>query len=325
MDKIILDTNQRKKNSDFVLNLNGILDIEDINLDINNVIEDLNREIENKNFEKAKKYSDLLFKISEYGNKDVDVARIKYFYNKIIYNYYKLDKQNIKEIISLIKEIDSFMSFILSLRYDDLNDYVYDKLEVIKNIKQELDIIQIVKKTYSDSYDKVIIEDIRIINEVIKVTKTKEITEIKYKLEEEVQKKINTAKILNELEAVKIIKEILINEYENDFFKSFEFLNITLDFKYKEFENKDTLLEFTNKVYLVYRFNKRNTKNEKINELITYGMNDFINLPILFREVVIEKVTSFREKYTIVEEFFFILNKEIDCVKNIKNINFLPI
>lgn len=325
MDKIILDTNQRKENSDFVLNLNGVLDIEDINLDINKAIEDLNREIENKNFEKAKKYSDLLFKISEYGNKDVDVARIKYFYNKIIYNYYNLDKQNIKEIISLIKEIDTVISFILSLRYDDLNDYVYDKLEVIKNIKQELDIIQIVKKTYSDSYDKVTIEDIRIINEVIKITKTKEITEIKYKLEEEVQKKINTIKTLSELEAMKIIKEILINEYENDFFKSFEFLNITLGFKYKEFENNDTLLEFTNKAYLVYRFNKRNTKNEKINELITYGMNDFINLPILFREVVIEKVTSFREKYTIVEEFFFILNKEIDCVKNIKNINFLPI
>lgn len=325
MEKIILDTNQRKKSGDFVLNLNGILGIKDINLNIDNAIEDLNKEIENKNFEKAEEYSNLLFKISDYGDRKVDFARVIYFYNKIIYNYENLDRENIIDFIKINKEINSFMSFIISLRYDDLNDFTTDKVRKVKEIKNELDITEVIKERYKSSYDKVTIEDIRIINEAEKVTRNDEIIEIKKKLEEELKKKLDIIKTSDEIEVVKRIKEILINEYEKDFFASHEFLNITLDSKYREFESKDTLLEFTNKAYLVYRFNESNTKDEKIKELITYGIDDFINLPTLFREVIVEKVSSVRDRYNIVEEFFTILHKEINDIKNIRNINFLPI
>lgn len=325
MEKIILDINQKRKSGDFVLNLDGILGIEDINLNIDDVIEDLNKEIENENFERANKYNNLLIKLSEYGNKKVDMARIRFYNNKISYYYKNLDKDDIDGRIEINREINNFKSFLLSLRYNDLDINIEDVFKDLENIKREVTLTKYIIDRY-DNCKNINLQHIRIINKAIDLESNHEINEVKNKMEERLNEIIASLKGLNKADVSENVKKILVGEYEEDFFSSEEFYhNVTLNLKYNELENYKDLLKYIDKVYLLYSFNKAENIDKRIEKILNYGMDEFINIPQLIRELSVDKISSRDEKILLVDDFFNILYGEINKFEKFISINSLQI
>lgn len=325
MERMILDTKNAKKSNGFVLDLTGLENIKNINLDLNSAILDIEASIKNNDYVIGEDQIKILRKISNYGTEKVDLVKIKYYYNKIIYKFKNLDKDSVEDNINLFLEISFFMRYYLSLRYKGLGIIFKEYIEEIKEIKEQLKIDELLKLNYIEENKKANIIEIRLIKKYLEKCNSIEKEDLISKLKHAINDEFKKIQGLDEIEVANSLRNILGKSYEENFFSSIEFLNVTLDKKYSNFENYDDLLDYINKEYLLYRFNESKSGYEKADILFEFEIKDYMNLPSVIREIIVNKLMVRRERYNVMEEFFDILQDEIEKLKKIKNIDFVPI
>lgn len=325
MENIILDSINSKKGGDFTLNLKNLEGLNDLNLDIKSALEALEESIEFKNFKVGDFQINLLKKISNYGDKDVDFARINYYYHKIIFKFNNLREPKVYDSLDLFFEIKSFRSFIISLRHEGVGEFTKDYLEEVKKIQEALNINEILHNKYITEEKSPSFEEEKLLKKYFSFVKSEEVRIIEKNIEEKKEKDLNYIKSLKSDKVANALKELLSEIYNESFFKSMEFLNITINNKYTEFENYEALLEFVNKEYLVYRFNKGKSTKEKDVAIIEMGVKDYLNLPTFSREIVVNNLMLRCRSYNIIEEFFKALEEEIKEVQKLKIFDFIPV
>lgn len=322
MGKIILDINNSKNSSTFLLNLKDLEKLNNINLDKFMLIEEIKESIKTNDFSLGEDLIKLLIKLSDYGEKMCDFARVEFYYRKIKFN--SVNARTIEEYINLFLEINSFISYYISLRYEDLSENFEHYINEIKEIEDSLKINELLEEKYIINKSLANFKEINLIKRYLEKNKIAT-TDLKKDLKLSLQEGFDKLKSLDDEKIIEIIKKIFENYFEEEFFSSFEFLNITLNNRYKEFENYDDLLNFVNKEYLLYRFNKSKNLSDKADILIELFIDDYINLSRIEREIIVNKLMIKREKYNLVEEFLYLLLEEIKTFKRLNKISFLPI
>ncbi|MBB6713508.1 hypothetical protein [Clostridium gasigenes] len=324
MNKIILDANQRKKSGGFVLNLNNIESIENLHLNLTNIIEECKEEISKQNFNSAKDLLNLSLKLSDYGDEEVNNIKLKYYFENISYKYENNKKADINVCMDLLLDIKMFFSIVHS-QHRLNNPETEIMINNLNKVKESILIEELLEKEIGNYEDYGSIKKIEELEEFSKEYSLKEIEELKVAYVSKINETIISLKDKPSDLAISSIKKILENKYPTDYLVSEEFLNIIIKDNYKNIENYNALLEFTDKAYLVYRFNISSSLEEKIKVLYSNLIPNYIELPIILKEYVVNQLIVIKEQYFIVSEFFEVLNNIIKKVNMENKSNAIPI
>ncbi len=328
-NKIIIDINENNNDS-FVLNLKNIDSLSSIHLSKEDAIVECEQAIEKKDFKKAKDLLELSIKLSSYGDNSIDELKDKFYGYKIIYLYDYRNNKSIELYLSILLEINKFFSIIHSQINLELNEELNYIINKVSDIKKEIDIKNLIQYNIENIKDNNVsikgLEYIKRYREENNSTELKESLDRFYKTYElEIDNEIGNICKLPLLDQISKIRQILKEVYDNSFFETQEFANLILRTRKNGYENYKTLLDLINKEYLVYRFN--NEKNLEKKKYLLYSdlLSNYVELPIIYKEYVIEKLVEMKNKYIDFEKLSNTINDIIKEIGNNQPIKFIPI
>lgn len=328
-NKIIIDINENNNDS-FVLNLKNIDSLNSIHLNKEDAIVECEEAIEKKDFEKAKDLLELTIKLSSYGDNDVNQLKDKFYGYKIIHLYYYKNDKSIEFYLSLLLEINKFFSIIHSQIDLEINEEINSIINKITDIKKEIDIKNLIE--YSIKNIKDINVTLKILEYIDKYREESNSNELKESLDKlyryyelEIDNEIKRICKLPLLEEILRVKQILKNIYDDSFFETEEFANLILRTRNDGYENYKALIDLINKEYLVYRFNSEKSLEKRKYLLYSDLLSNYIELPIIYKEYVIEKLVEMNSKYRNFEKLNNTIDDIIRDISKDQPIKFIPV
>ena len=227
-----------------------------------------------------------------------------------------MDCKNIIDSMNILLKIRGFFNFLssqITFKYDDENTPL---IEEIKAIRDNVKIEELLDKNLYQNYNPSI-EDLEVIERFLKNFNYKNyefLDDIYVFFEEKINRKI---KNLNKCK-FEDIKNIFKDKYDNNFYESSEFkslLDENIISNYKEF----SLL--ADRYYLIYRYNSLESYKEKRDILLNLLIGNLINVPKIYRGIIIENILENEKKYYEMNDFYDDVNKILEFIKKQNRLN----
>lgn len=314
--KYVIDIRENNYSNDFVINIGDICNLNSLDLDINSCLVNYKKALNKCDLEKASEILLVLKKLTEYGDKRFSDATILFKIKEIILFYKNMDYKNIIDSMNILLKIRGFFNFLssqITFEYDDENTPL---IEEIKAIRDNVKIEELLDKNLYQNYNPSI-EDLEVIERFLKNFNYKNyefLDDIYVFFEEKINKKI---KNLNKCK-FKDIKNIFKDKYDNNFYESSEFkslLDENIISNYKEF----SLL--ADRYYLIYRYNSLESYKEKRDILLNLLIGNLINVPKIYRGIIIENILENEKKYYEMNDFYDDVNKILEFIKKQNRLN----
>ena len=314
--KYVIDIRENNDSNDFVINIGDICNLNTLDLDINSCLANYKKALNKCDLEEASEILLILKELTEYGDKTFSDATILFKIKQIILFYKNMDCKNIIDSMNILLKIRGFFNFLssqITFEYDDENTPL---IEEIKAIRDNVKIEELLDKNLYQNYNPSI-EDLEVIERFLKDFNYKNyefLDDIYVFFEEKINGKI---KNLNKCK-FKDIKNIFKDKYDNDFYESSEFkslLNKNIIGDYKEF----SLL--VDKYYLIYRYNSLESYKEKRDILLKLLIGNLINVPKIYRDIIIENILENEKKYYEMNDFYNDVNKILEFIKKQNRLN----
>lgn len=314
--KYVIDIRENNDSNDFVINIGDICNLNTLDLDINSCLANYKKALNKCDLEEASEILLILKELTEYGDKRFSDATILFKIKEIILFYKNMDCKNIIDSMNILLKIRGFFNFLssqITFEYDDENTPL---IEEIKAIRDNVKIEELLDKNLYQNYNPSI-EDLEVIERFLKDFNYKNyefLDDIYVFFEEKINGKI---KNLNKCK-FKDIKNIFKDKYDNDFYESSEFkslLNKNIINNYKEF----SLL--VDKYYLIYRYNSLESYKEKRDILLKLLIGNLINVPKIYRDIIIENILENEKKYYEMNDFYDDVNKILEFIKKQNRLN----
>lgn len=314
--KYIIDIRENNDSNDFVINIGDICNLNSLDLDINSCLFNYKKALNKCDLEEASEILLVLKELTEYGDKRFSDATILFKIKEIILFYKNMDCKNIIDSMNILLKIRGFFNFLssqITFEYDDENTPL---IEEIKAIRDNVKIEELLDKNLYQNYNPSI-EDLEVIERFLKDFNYKNyefLDDIYVFFEEKINGKI---KNLNKCK-FKDIKNIFKDKYDNDFYESSEFkslLNKNIIGDYKEF----SLL--VDKYYLIYRYNSLESYKEKRDILLKLLIGNLINVPKIYRDIIIENILENEKKYYEMNDFYDDVNKILEFIRKQNRLN----
>lgn len=322
MNKIIIDSLPKKKSTHFALNLNDIGNIKNIDLDLKSIKDKFNKAIEKGNFTLAKEYLILGERLSSCNNENLNNMKLNYYFKYIIYknsNSYK----ELLDFLDILNNIDIFYSLCYYLS-NVLDFNIDESIRIVKEIENSINLVEILENKYKNKKN-LSLKEIRALDKYLEENNDKNLKLLKDLLIESINNSVKNINNASNDNRVNFICTFLKDEYKEDFFVSKEFLYVINN--YNEFENYYVLSEVSDKAYLLYKFNNAKNIYDRVEALYTNLIPDYLNLPIYYKEFVINELLEYKDKYCNIDEFFYILNDILIKVNlnSINKSNYIPV
>ena len=314
--KYVIDIRENNDSNDFVINIGDICNLNSLDLDINSCLVNYKKALNKCDLEKASEILLVLKKLTEYGDKRFSDATILFKIKEIILFYKNMDYKNIIDSMNILLKIRGFFNFLssqITFEYDDENTPL---IEEIKAIRDNVKIEELLDKNLYQNYNPSI-EDLEVIERFLKNFNYKNyefLDDIYVFFEEKINGKI---KNLNKCK-FKDIKNIFKDKYDNNFYESSEFkslLDENIISNYKEF----SLL--ADRYYLIYRYNSLESYKEKRDILLNLLIGNLINVPKIYRGIIIENILENEKKYYEMNDFYDDVNKILEFIKKQNRLN----
>lgn len=314
--KYVIDIRENNDSNDFVINIGDIYNLNSLDLDINSCLINYKKALNKCDLEKASEILLILKELTEYGDKRFSDATILFKIKEILLFYKNMDCKNIIDSMNILLKIRGFFNFLssqITFEYDDENTPL---IEEIKAIRDNVKIEELLDKNLYQNYNPSI-EDLKVIERFLKDFNYKNyefLDDIYVFFEEKINGKI---KNLNKCK-FKDIKNIFKDKYDNDFYESSEFkslLNKNIINNYKEF----SLL--VDKYYLIYRYNSLESYKEKRDILLKLLIGNLINVPKIYRGIIIENILENEKKYYEMNDFYDDVNKILEFIRKQNRLN----
>lgn len=314
--KYVIDIRENNDSNDFVINIGDICNLNSLDLDINSCLANYKKALNKCDLEEASEILLILKELTEYGDKRFSDATILFKIKEIILFYKNMDCKNIIDSMNILLKIRGFFNFLssqITFEYDDENTPL---IEEIKAIRDNVKIEELLDKNLYQNYNPSI-EDLEVIERFLKDFNYKNyefLDDIYVFFEEKINGKI---KNLNKCK-FKDIKNIFKDKYDNDFYESSEFkslLNKNIINNYKEF----SLL--VDKYYLIYRYNSLESYKEKRDILLKLLIGNLINVPKIYRDIIIENILENEKKYYEMNDFYDDVNKILEFIRKQNRLN----
>ena len=314
--KYVIDIRENNDSNDFVINIGDICNLNTLDLDINSCLANYKKALNKCDLEEASEILLILKELTEYGDKRFSDATILFKIKEIILFYKNMDCKNIIDSMNILLKIRGFFNFLssqITFEYDDENTPL---IEEIKAIRDNVKIEELLDKNLYQNYNPSI-EDLEVIERFLKDFNYKNyefLDDIYVFFEEKINGKI---KNLNKCK-FKDIKNIFKDKYDNDFYESSEFkslLNKNIINNYKEF----SLL--VDKYYLIYRYNSLESYKEKRDILLKLLIGNLINVPKIYRGIIIENILENEKKYYEMNDFYDDVNKILEFIRKQNRLN----
>lgn len=314
--KYVIDIRENNDSNDFVINIGDICNLNSLDLDINSCLANYKKALNKCDLEEASEILLILKELTEYGDKRFSDATILFKIKEIILFYKNMDCKNIIDSMNILLKIRGFFNFLssqITFEYDDENTPL---IEEIKAIRDNVKIEELLDKNLYQNYNPSI-EDLEVIERFLKDFNYKNyefLDDIYVFFEEKINRKI---KNLNKCK-FEDIKNIFKDKYDNNFYESSEFkslLNKNIIGDYKEF----SLL--VDKYYLIYRYNSLESYKEKRDILLKLLIGNLINVPKIYRDIIIENILENEKKYYEMNDFYDDVNKILEFIKKQNRLN----
>lgn len=314
--KYVIDIRENNDSNDFVINIGDICNLNTLDLDINSCLANYKKALNKCDLEKASEILLVLKKLTEYGDKRFSDATILFKIKEILLFYKNMDCKNIIDSMNILLKIRGFFNFLssqITFEYDDENTPL---IEEIKAIRDNVKIEELLDKNLYQNYNPSI-EDLEVIERFLKNFNYKNyefLDDIYVFFEEKINRKI---KNLNKCK-FEDIKNIFKDKYDNNFYESSEFkslLNENMIDNYKEF----SLL--ADRYYLIYRYNSLESYKEKRDILLNLLIGNLINVPKIYRDIIIENILENEKKYYEMNDFYDDVNKILEFIKKQNRLN----
>lgn len=314
--KYVIDIRENNDSNDFVINIGDICNLNTLDLDINSCLANYKKALNKCDLEEASEILLILKELTEYGDKTFSDATILFKIKEIILFYKNMDCKNIIDSMNILLKIRGFFNFLssqITFEYDDENTPL---IEEIKAIRDNVKIEELLDKNLYQNYNPSI-EDLEVIERFLKDFNYKNyefLDDIYVFFEEKINGKI---KNLNKCK-FKDIKNIFKDKYDNDFYESSEFkslLNKNIINNYKEF----SLL--VDRYYLIYRYNSLESYKEKRDILLKLLIGNLINVPKIYRDIIIENILENEKKYYEMNDFYDDVNKILEFIRKQNRLN----
>lgn len=314
--KYVIDIRENNDSNDFVINIGDICNLNALDLDINSCLVNYKKALNKCDLEKASEILLVLKKLTEYGDKRFSDATILFKIKEILLFYKNMDCKNIIDSMNILLKIRGFFNFLssqITFEYDDENTPL---IEEIKAIRDNVKIEELLDKNLYQNYNPSI-EDLEVIERFLRNFNYKNyefLDDIYVFFEEKINRKI---KNLNKCK-FEDIKNIFKDKYDNNFYESSEFkslLNENIISNYKEF----SLL--ADRYYLIYRYNSLESYKEKRDILLNLLIGNLINVPKIYRGIIIENILENEKKYYEMNDFYDDVNKILEFIKKQNRLN----
>ena len=314
--KYVIDIRENNDSNDFVINIGDIYNLNSLDLDINSCLINYKKALNKCDLEKASEILLILKELTEYGDKRFSDATILFKIKEILLFYKNMDCKNIIDSMNILLKIRGFFNFLssqITFEYDDENTPL---IEEIKAIRDNVKIEELLDKNLYQNYNPSI-EDLEVIERFLKNFNYKNyefLDNIYVFFEEKINRKI---KNLNKCK-FEDIKNIFKDKYDNNFYESSEFkslLNKNIIGDYKEF----SLL--VDKYYLIYRYNSLESYKEKRDILLKLLIGNLINVPKIYRDIIIENILENEKKYCEMNDFYDDVNKILEFIRKQNRLN----
>lgn len=314
--KYVIDIRENNYSNDFVINIGDICNLNSLDLDINSCLVNYKKALNKCDLEEASEILLILKELTEYGDKRFSDATILFKIKEILLFYKNMDCKNIIDSMNILLKIRGFFNFLssqITFEYDDENTPL---IEEIKAIRDNVKIEELLDKNLYQNYNPSI-EDLEVIERFLKNFNYKNyefLDDIYVFFEEKINRKI---KNLNKCK-FEDIKNIFKDKYDNNFYESSEFkslLNENIISNYKEF----SLL--ADRYYLIYRYNSLESYKEKRDILLNLLIGNLINVPKIYRGIIIENILENEKKYYEMNDFYDDVNKILEFIKKQNRLN----
>ena len=314
--KYVIDIRENNDSNDFVINIGDICNLNTLDLDINSCLANYKKALNKCDLEEASEILLILKELTEYGDKRFSDATILFKIKEIILFYKNMDCKNIIDSMNILLKIRGFFNFLssqITFEYDDENTPL---IEEIKAIRDNVKIEELLDKNLYQNYNPSI-EDLEVIERFLKNFNYKNyefLDNIYVFFEEKINRKI---KNLNKCK-FEDIKNIFKDKYDNNFYESSEFkslLNKNIINNYKEF----SLL--VDRYYLIYRYNSLESYKEKRDILLKLLIGNLINVPKIYRDIIIENILENEKKYCEMNDFYDDVNKILEFIRKQNRLN----
>lgn len=314
--KYVIDIRENNDSNDFVINIGDICNLNSLDLDINSCLANYKKALNKCDLEEASEILLILKELTEYGDKRFSDATILFKIKEIILFYKNMDCKNIIDSMNILLKIRGFFNFLssqITFEYDDENTPL---IEEIKAIRDNVKIEELLDKNLYQNYNPSI-EDLEVIERFLKDFNYKNyefLDDIYVFFEEKINGKIKNLNKCN----FEDIKNIFKDKYDNDFYESSEFkslLNKNIIGDYKEF----SLL--VDKYYLIYRYNSLESYKEKRDILLKLLIGNLINVPKIYRDIIIENILENEKKYYEMNDFYDDVNKILEFIRKQNRLN----
>ncbi|WP_029452238.1 hypothetical protein [Clostridium algidicarnis] len=310
---IVMDYLLNNEESSFVLNLEDMEEtFSNFHLSLDLALKEGYNCIDRLDFYKAKVYSKLCIRISEYGNGAVN-ALIDMINGKEIIHIYEKDNKDISDIYLLILSLDNFLK-VLSSHYNlDVTEELTNTIDRVYEIKEDI-AKNLDKITYKISFDNLNLSDVEKLEELSKYNDN--LAGIYNKALIHIEDKVTNLKTLKYRKLKKELEILLKDKCNEGYFISKEFQCLIKE----KIENYKDLLDKTNKSYLLYRFNLENDVDEKIKILYEFDIDECFEIPYIYREYIVESIIEDNKIYVSNEELIDEVKSLIAKIKDFKNI-----
>lgn len=314
--KYVIDIRENNDSNDFVINIGDICNLNSLDLDINSCLVNYKKALNKCDLEEASEILLILKELTEYGDKRFSDATILFKIKEILLFYKNMDCKNIIDSMNILLKIRGFFNFLssqITFEYDDENTPL---IEEIKAIRDNVKIEELLDKNLYQNYNPSI-EDLEVIERFLKNFNYKNyefLDDIYVFFEEKINRKI---KNLNKCK-FEDIKNIFKDKYDNNFYESSEFkslLDENIISNYKEF----SLL--ADRYYLIYRYNSLESYKEKRDILLNLLIGNLINVPKIYRGIIIENILENEKKYYEMNDFYDDVNKILEFIKKQNRLN----
>ena len=326
MDKeYIIDLKKNKENNDFVLDVSSINNLKALDLDINSCLVNYKKALDREDLEKAKEILEVLNSLTQYGDKRFSNAKIFFRAKEIILLYKNMDTENIIDSMNILLKIKSLFRFLnsqITFEYNDENSILIEEIQRIRNtIKvtklidnglyknynpsmKDLDIVSEFKESFADNEEYNHIEDI-------------------YNLfEKKISNEIKNLNMVIYLEGIEKCKNIFKGKYDDSFYNSKEFRNLLSKNNIGDYREFNRLLD---KYYLIYQYNNEANYKEKRTILMKVLLDNFINIPKIYRSFIVENIIENKKTYIEIDNFYDDINKNLKGINEEERLNAIVI
>lgn len=317
-EKIILDINNNLNKSNFLINLSGIDSLSKVHLTIDSIVNEGNKALENLEFEKVHDLLTLASRLGYYTNEEIKLLKCSLYGKKIVQIHKDKKLKDLNYSIYILLECKKSIGIInstLSLKY---NDEITSIINDIRKIEEEThnELCDLLKDQSTEVQNgKVSIGELKDLEEFIKVNKGQDINNMLELIKENKEQYLNNyIKTLNK-DNLDEIRFILRAIYKEEFLIGEEFLNVISKIDFSKLENYNTLLEKTDKGYLLYNFNKAEVVSDKVKTLYSNYLPEFLSLPVIYKRYLVDKCVN-NKLIRDIDEFLLLVNKTIDDIKN---------